>query len=80
MIAGGNAQPDKKSAKAYRAGDCHRAHAIWASLAEAGNRSAQFHLGALYVEGLGIPFDFTQPIFWLIPAVNSSRQYRPLSE
>ncbi len=52
-------------ADAYRDADYQRAYNIWAALAESGNRSAQFHLGALYFEGRGTDVDFTQSYFWL---------------
>jgi predicted nucleic acid-binding Zn-ribbon protein len=52
-------------ADAYRATDYQRAYDIWAALAESGNRSAQFHLGALYFEGRGTDVDFSQSFFWL---------------
>lgn len=52
-------------ADAYKAADYHRAFEIWAPLAESGNRAAQFHLGALYLEGRGTGIDFRQAYFWL---------------
>ncbi|MDH3739762.1 MAG: hypothetical protein OER92_11255, partial [Alphaproteobacteria bacterium] len=51
--------------KAYNAADYRGAFEIWAPLAEAGSRSAQFHLGALYLEGRGTDLDFRQAYFWL---------------
>ncbi len=55
----------RDGAAAYNAADYQRAYGIWAALAESGNRSAQFHLGALYFEGRGIDVDFAQSYFWL---------------
>jgi predicted nucleic acid-binding Zn-ribbon protein len=52
-------------AAAYKAADYDRAYEIWAPLAQSGNRSAQFHLGALYFEGRGTGVDFRQAYFWL---------------
>ena len=66
------ADPDAKyantvsgGAKAYQAADYRRAFEIWAPLAESGSRNAQFHLGALYLEGRGTELDFRQAYFWL---------------
>lgn len=50
---------------AYRAADYREAYRIWSSLAQAGSRSAQFHLGALYFEGRGTRIDFAQAYLWL---------------
>lgn len=52
-------------AAAYRAGEFARAHEIWSAHAEAGNRKAQFHLGALYFEGRGTDADLATAYFWL---------------
>ncbi len=52
-------------AAAYKAADYRRAFEIWAPLANSGSRSAQFHLGALYLEGRGTNIDFPTAYFWL---------------
>lgn len=53
---------------AYQAGDYGRALAIWLPLAEAGNARAQFHLGALYLEGRVGPPDPEAAYLWLARA------------
>jgi hypothetical protein len=52
-------------ANAYKDAEYRRAYEIWAPLADSGNRAAQFHLGALYLEGRGTGIDFHQAYFWL---------------
>ncbi|HTO14102.1 MAG TPA: hypothetical protein VMQ51_21195, partial [Candidatus Binatia bacterium] len=37
-------------------------------LAAAGNPRAQFHVGALYVSGHGVPQDFAEALKWFLPA------------
>ncbi|MDG2270473.1 MAG: SEL1-like repeat protein [Alphaproteobacteria bacterium] len=51
--------------RAYAARDYARAYALWRPLAEAGTPMAQFHLGALYFEGRGVPRDLSQARTWL---------------
>lgn len=53
---------------AYQAGDYERAFAVWRPLAEAGNARAQFHLGALYLEGRLAPPDPEEAYLWLARA------------
>lgn len=67
----------RDGAEAYKATDYRRAYEIWATLAESGSASAQFHLGALYFEGRGTPVDFTQAYFWLRVAAYQGDQRAP---
>lgn len=64
---------------AYRATDYNRAYQIWSPLAESGNRSAQFHLGALHLEGRGTEVDYAQAYFWLrVSAYSGDERALPL--
>ncbi|HEX5094231.1 MAG TPA: tetratricopeptide repeat protein [Burkholderiales bacterium] len=49
---------------AARAGDYPAALREWRPLAEAGNRDAQFNLGLLYENGLGVPADGGEAVRW----------------
>ncbi|MBO6784663.1 MAG: hypothetical protein JJ899_15515, partial [Alphaproteobacteria bacterium] len=51
--------------RAYEAADYARAYAIWKPLAEAGAALAQFHIGALYFEGRGVPRNLAAARDWL---------------
>jgi len=57
-------------ARAYDAQDYARAYELWQPLAEAGTPMAQFHLGALYFEGRGVPRDLTMARSWLSRALD----------
>jgi TPR repeat protein len=66
---------------AYQAGDYARAFAVWRPLAEAGNARAQFHLGALYLEGRLGPPDPAEAYLWLARAAAGGQQAaRPLRD
>jgi len=66
-------------AMAYEAADFRRAYKIWAALAESGDPSAQFHLGALYFEGRGTDINFGQAHFWLqVSAYQGNQRARSL--
>ncbi len=49
---------------AARAGDYATALREWRPLAEAGNRDAQFNLGLIYENGLGVPADGAEAARW----------------
>jgi len=49
---------------AARAGDYASALHEWRPLAEAGNRDAQFNLGLIYENGLGVPADGAEAARW----------------
>lgn len=49
---------------AYNLGDYARALREWTPLAEQENPLAQFYLGALYQDGLGVPQDYVQAHMW----------------
>lgn len=51
-------------AGAYARGDYAAAVQIWRSLAEKGNRPAQFSLGGLYARGQGVPRDDREALKW----------------
>jgi TPR repeat protein len=49
---------------AHRRKDYTTAVALWRSLAELGNASAQYNLGLMYKNGLGVPQDTAAAMFW----------------
>ena len=49
---------------AYERGDYATALREWRPFAEQGNATAQYHLGIMYGNGLGVPRDFAQAVKW----------------
>ncbi len=49
---------------AYENGDYATAFEKWRPLAEQGDADAQYGLGVMYAEGLGVPQDFVQAHMW----------------
>jgi len=61
---GGYAQDFQKGLKAYNKGDYATALREWRPLAEQGNAGAQFNLGFMYENGLGVPQDDKEAVNW----------------
>ncbi len=55
----------ERGLEAYRVGEYPRAFEIWLPLAEAGNARAQFYVGGLYADGIGVPQDPVEAYLWL---------------
>jgi len=49
---------------AYSTGDITTAYQLWQPLAEHGDAEAQFALGLLYYDGMGVPVDHTESSYW----------------
>ena len=49
---------------AYSTGDVTTAYQLWQPLAEHGDAEAQFALGLLYYDGIGVPVDHTESSYW----------------
>jgi TPR repeat protein len=49
---------------AYSIGDYTTAYQLWKPLAEHGDVDAQFALGSLYYDGIGVPVDHTESSYW----------------
>lgn len=65
LIASANAEDLlQKGLEAYNKQDYAAAIEIWRPLAESGNASAQFALGAMYANGEGMPKDSGQAVTW----------------
>ena len=60
--------------RAYENRDYARAYRIWRPLAENGEASAQFHLGALYFEGRGVDRDLGAARRWLRAALAQGQE------
>ena len=54
--------------KAMNRGDYAAALEIWRPLAEKGDADAQYNLGHLYRQGLGVPKDLAQAAWWYAKA------------
>jgi TPR repeat protein len=50
--------------EAYQKKDYATAAKEWRALANKGDTRAQFNLGLLYVDGLGVPLDYYQAVRW----------------
>ena len=59
-----DAGPWEDAAAAFERGDYTTAHQLWRSLAEQGDRIAQYNLGINYRDGHGIPQDYAVAIKW----------------
>ena len=60
-----NAGPFEDGLVAYQRGDYATALKFWRPLAEQGDAGAQNNVGNAYLEGLGVPQDFTEAAKWL---------------
>lgn len=49
---------------AYQKGDYVTAAKEWRPLAEGGSAAAQYNLGLLYYDGLGVPQDYSEAVMW----------------
>ena len=63
--------------RAYAGGDYQTALRIFRPLAEQGHPDAQFHLGIMYDNGLGVPRDATLAEQWYNKGVSGTRCPRP---
>ncbi len=63
----------EKGFVAYQGGDYATALRQWTPLVEQGNSAAQFFLGLLYEEGLGVPQNYETAVkWWTLAAVQGS--------
>ena len=59
------ASPFRDGLFAYYEGDYARAMNIWKPLAEEGHAKAQYNIGALYIDGIGVKQDLPKALEWL---------------
>jgi hypothetical protein len=69
----GNSNFDKGLA-AYTAGDMATAHQLWQPLAGRGDADAQFAIGLLYYDGMGVDVDHTESSYWFHLAAEQGHQ------
>jgi TPR repeat protein len=69
LTAPGNAGPYEDGVAAYQRGDYAAALEIWRPLAEQGDADAQFNLGLMYRDGLGVPQDDAATHMWFTLAI-----------
>jgi uncharacterized protein len=51
-------------AAAYERGEYATAFQLWRPLAEQGDTDAKYDIGILYVEGHGVPQDYSEAVKW----------------
>jgi TPR repeat protein len=49
---------------AYKKGDYATAMKLWRPLADKGDNMAQWHLGVIYEQGLGVPQNYVEAVKW----------------
>lgn len=59
----------------YRRGFYAEAHDVWLALAEAGDRDAQYRLGALFYDGVTVAQDFEKAAFWYKKAADAGNYH-----
>ena len=65
----------KTGLEAYQRGDYRVSFREWKPLAEAGNAAAQYNLGILYENGLGVAQDAVKAYLWYVEAAR--QEYGP---
>jgi len=61
----------------FKRQDYNRAHNIWLQAARAGNPSAQYRLGHLYMNGLGVRLNYVTARYWFAQA---ARKRHPMAQ
>ena len=70
----------EKGMEAYERDDYAAALAEWKPLAEQGFAGAQFGLGVMYANGLGVPQDYAEAVRWYrMPPNRGMQRRRPVS-
>lgn len=64
---------------AYRGGDFQRALREWRPLAEQGHAEAQRNLGVMYLNGQGVPQDYTATANWFQLAAEQGEPFSQFS-
>jgi TPR repeat protein len=60
--------PFEDGLKALEGGNYRTAMRLWRPLAAGGHARAQYNVGVMYEEGLGVPIDYTEAVGWLLQA------------
>jgi TPR repeat protein len=73
MASPANAAADQleHAVQAYHANQYQKAYELMLPLAQQGESEAQFYLGGMLVDGLGIKADTSQGVYWLEQAVGN---------
>ena len=64
------AGPFQDGQAAYQRHDYATALRVWRKLAEQGSATAEFSLGLIYSQGLGVPQDYSEAIKWYLAAAD----------
>src|ERR1700675_4251382 len=70
-----NAAPADDAFAAYQKGDYPAALKLLKPLAEQGNVTAQYNVGVMYNEALGVKADYTEASKWFLKAVAKGNVY-----
>jgi len=68
------AAPIDEAIKIYQSGDYASAYKAFKPLADAGNAEAQYYLGGLYADGLGVNQNNKKGLHWLETAVKNKHR------
>jgi TPR repeat protein len=63
---------------AYEQGSYMKAAEIWASLANQGDAEAQFNLGVMFKNGIGVPQNDTEAMGWLRKSADQNHEHAKL--
>jgi TPR repeat protein len=63
---------------AYKQRNFSDAAEIWTTLATQGNSEAQFNLGIMYKDGIGVPHNHVEAIKWLTKSSNQGHEHAGL--
>lgn len=66
-----NADELKEAVQAFNTNDYSKAYRLMLPFAEDGNGEAQFYVGGMLVDGLGVKADPSEGVFWLEQAVGN---------
>ncbi len=69
------AGPFEDGDKAFEQGNYHTAINLWKPIAEQGNAKAQYNLGVMYDQGIGVPQDYTEAVKWFRKAAEQGNVY-----
>jgi len=74
-----SAQDFDKGVEAYTRGDYATALREWRPLAELGNAIAQYNIGVMYSEGIGVPQDYAEATRWYRMAADQGYTYAQMA-
>ncbi len=70
LCGAADAESFEDGLKAFEGGNYRTAMSLLRPLAAGGNARAQYNVGVMYEEGLGVPTDYTEALGWLLQAAD----------